>query len=80
MWFCWEQNPLTRLGQPKLPGIPLFGKRAVQAEFSLEKVQVVRGDLAHADLEIVTAGGAGQSVAGPGWKSLTARMFGARRQ
>jgi len=76
--FCWEQNPLSRLSQPKLPGIPRFGKRAVQAEFALEKVQVLRGDLTHADLEIVSVGAAGQPVAGPGWKNLTARMFGAR--
>jgi hypothetical protein len=75
VWFCLEQNPLARLGQPQRPAIPRFGKAAVQEEFSLENVQVVRGDLTHADLEIVAAG---PPEAGPAWKNLTVRMFGAQ--
>jgi hypothetical protein len=76
--FCREQNPLARVGRPKLPGIPRFGKRPVQSEFSLEQVRVMRGDLTDADLEIIPAATLGKSVGSPAWKNLTARMFGAR--
>ena len=74
--FCREQNPLARLGRPKLPGIPRFGKRPVQSEFSLEQVQVVRGDLTDADLEIVPAAKLGKTSGRPAWKNLTARLIG----
>lgn len=76
--FCREQNPLARLGRPKLPLIPRFGKRPVQSEFSLEQVQVLRGDLTDADLEIVPARRLGKTSGRPAWKNLTARLMGRR--
>jgi hypothetical protein len=76
--FCREQNPLARLSRPKLPGIPRFGKRPVQSEFSLEQVQVMRGDLTDADLEIVPAAKLGKTSGRPAWKNLTARLIGRR--
>lgn len=78
--FCREQNPLARLGRPKLPGIPRLGKRTVQSEFSLEQVQVLRGDLTDADLEIVPARTFGKPSGSPTWKKLTARLFGGRSE
>ena len=61
--WCLDHNPFSSIGRSRLPAIPHFGKRAVQAELSLDKVQVVRGDLAHADLEVVNAGGASEKLA-----------------
>lgn len=55
--FCVDHNPFSAIGKPKLAGIPRFGKAPVQSELSLERVQVVRNDLAHADLEVVQSGG-----------------------
>lgn len=55
--FCMDHNPFSAIGRPKLPGIPRFGKPAVQGELSLDRVKVVRNDLTHADLEVVPAGG-----------------------
>ena len=73
--WCLDHNPFSSIGRPRLPAIPRFGKPAVQAELSLEKVQVVRGDLAHADLEVVNVGGSdGDSSAA--WRNLTTRVFG----
>jgi hypothetical protein len=37
------------------PAIPRFAKPPVQAELSLDKIQVVRNDLSDADLEVVPA-------------------------
>jgi hypothetical protein len=70
--WCLDHNPFSAIGRPRLPAIPHFGKPAVQSELSLDKVEVVRGDLAHADLEVVDSGG------GPGaaWRNLTTRVFG----
>ena len=55
--FCLDHNPFSAIGRPKLPGIPRFGKSAVQGELTLDRVKVVRSDLMHADLEVVRAGG-----------------------
>lgn len=57
VFFCLDHNPFSAIGRPKLAGIPRFGKPAVQAELSLDRVRVVRNDLTHADLEVVRAGG-----------------------
>jgi hypothetical protein len=54
--FCLDNNPFSAIGKPKLSGIPRFGKSGVQGELSLDRVKVVRNDLAHADLEVVRAG------------------------
>jgi hypothetical protein len=54
--FCLDHNPFSAIGKPKLAGIPQFGKPVVQTELSLDRVRVVRNDLAHADLEVVRAG------------------------
>lgn len=54
--FCLDHNPFSAIGRPKLSGIPRFGKPAVQGELSLDKVKVVRSDLAHSDLEVVRLG------------------------
>jgi len=78
--FCREQNPLARLGRPKLPGIPRFGKRPVQSEFSLERVQVLRSDLTDADLEIIPAARPDKTSDRPAWKKLTARLVSGRSE
>jgi hypothetical protein len=52
--------------------MPRFGKPPVQGELSLEKIKVVRGDLAHSDLEVVEAAGAPSAA----WRNLTTRVFG----
>jgi hypothetical protein len=70
--WCLDRNPFSAIGRPRLPKLPRFGKPAVQGELSLEKIQVVRGDLAHADLEVVEAGGAPSAA----WRNLTTRVFG----
>lgn len=75
--FCLEHNPFLQSGRAKLPAIPRFGRAGVQGELSLDKVKVVRGDLAHADLEVVQVGPGGNQAASPAWKNLTARIFGA---
>jgi hypothetical protein len=54
--FCLDHNPFSAIGRPKLLGIPRFGKSAQQGELSLDRVQVVRNELDHADLEVVRAG------------------------
>jgi hypothetical protein len=74
--FCLDHNPFSQINQAQSPAIPRFGRVGVQGELSLNKVKVVRGDLAHADLEVVQAGSAGNQAASPAWKTLTARMFG----
>ncbi len=51
--FCLDHNPFSAIGKPRLQGIPHFGKPVVQGELSLDRVKVVRGDLSHADLEVV---------------------------
>lgn len=75
--FCLDLNPFSQIGQAKLPAIPHFGMPGVQGELALDKVKVMRGDLAHADLEVVQVGSGGNQAASPAWKSLTARIFGA---
>jgi len=55
--FCLDHNPFSAIGRPRVLGIPRFGKPQVQGELSLDRVKVVRNDLAHADLEVVRAGG-----------------------
>ena len=75
--FCLDHNPFSHSAQTKLPSIPRFGKPGVQGELSLDKVKVVRSDLAHADLEVVQVGVGGNQTAGPAWRNLTARIFGA---
>ena len=75
--FCWDRNPFSGSGRAKLPAIPRFGRSGVQGELSLDKVQVVRGDLAHADLEVVPVGRGGNQAPSPAWKNLTTRVFGA---
>ncbi len=74
--WCLDHNPFSGIGRTRLSTIPHFGKPAVQAELSLEKVQVVRGDLAHADLEVVDAGGASNVVSNAAWRNLGTRVFG----
>jgi hypothetical protein len=82
-------------GEAARPGalgrFPFSGTTPVQAELSLEKVQVVRNDLSDADLEIVPAAvpvvpeqlpslmaAAGkQEPDGNAWTRLTTRFFGA---
>lgn len=59
--------------------IPHFGKSAVQSEFPLERVRVVRNDLTDADIEVVSAGKRAGLKRGPqdgAWERLTARVFG----
>jgi len=70
--WCLDHNPFSAIGRPQLPSIPRFGKQPVQAELSLDKVRVMRGDLAHGDLEVV------RSAATPnaGWQGLASRVFG----
>lgn len=70
--WCLDHNPFSAIGRPQLPALPRFGKPPVQGELSLDKVKVVRGDLAHADLEVVTTGGNPNAE----WRSLTTRVFG----
>jgi len=70
--WCLDHNPFSAIGKPRLPAMPRFGKPPVQGELSLDKVQVVRGDLAHADLEVVRTSGA----ANASWRNLTTRVFG----
>ncbi len=75
--FCRDRNPFSQIGRAKLPAIPRFGKFGVQGELSLDKVKVVRGDLTHADLEVVPVGPGGNQATSPAWKNLPARIFGA---
>jgi len=75
--YCLDHNPFTHGGQAKLPAIPRFGKPGVQGELSLDKVKVIRSDLAHTDLEVVQVGLGGNQAASPAWRNLTARVFGA---
>lgn len=70
--WCLDHNPFSAIGRPRLPVMPRFGKPPVQGELSLDKVKVVRGDLAHADLEVVTTGGNANAA----WRNLTTRVFG----
>jgi hypothetical protein len=73
--WCLDHNPFSSIGRPRLPAMPRFGRPPVQAELSLEKVTVVRGDLVHADLEVVPAGGDANGTANTAWRNLTARVF-----
>jgi hypothetical protein len=76
--WCLDHNPFSAIGRPQLPSIPRFGKQpvqselSVQGELSLDKVKVVRGDLTHADLEVVQTG----SQPNAAWQSLASRVFG----
>ena len=70
--WCLDHNPFSAIGRPQLPSIPRFGKQAVQGELSLDKVKVVRADLAHADLEVVPNGDRPSAA----WQGLAARVFG----
>jgi hypothetical protein len=67
-----DHNPFSAIGRPQLPSIPRFGKQPVQGELSLDKVKVVRGDLTHADLEVVQGG----TPPNAAWQSLASRVFG----
>lgn len=51
--------------RPRKPFIPRFGRPAVQSEFSLDDVKVVRGDLNESDLEFVEPVTSTATVAGP---------------
>lgn len=75
--FCQKHNPFSPMGSAPRSAIPRFGKPRVQGELSLDQVKVMRGDLAHADLEVVPAGSSGAQAANPAWKSLSARILGA---
>ena len=75
--FCLDHNPFSHSGQAKLPSIPRFGRPGVQGELSLDKVKVIRSDLAHADLEVIQVGSGGNQATSPAWRNLTARIFGA---
>jgi hypothetical protein len=55
-------KPRTR--QPT-KAVPVFGKPPVQAELSMDRIQVVRNDLSDADLEVVPAKRRAQTVAAP---------------
>jgi len=70
--WCLDHNPFSAIGRPQLPKLPRFGRPPVQGELSLENVKVVRGDLTHADVEVV----ASTSAPGRAWQSLAARVFG----
>lgn len=70
--WCLDHNPFSAIGRPRLPVMPRFGKPPVQEELSLDKVKVVRGDLTHADLEVVTARDESKAA----WRSMSARVFG----
>jgi len=70
--WCLDHNPFSAIGRPQLPSMPRFGKPPVQGELSLDKVKVVRGDLTHADLEVVQSGRPPSAA----WQSLAARVFG----
>jgi hypothetical protein len=72
--WCLDHNPFSAIGRSRLPAMPRFGKSPVQGELSLDKVKVVRGDLAHADLEVVRA----NEPSSAAWRNLTARVFGTR--
>ena len=70
--WCLDHNPFSAIGRPQLPAMPRFGKSPVQGELSLDKVKVVRGDLAHADLEVVQTA----ETSNAAWRNLTTRVFG----
>ena len=70
--WCLDHNPFSAIGRPQLPSIPRFGKQPVQGELSLDKVKVVRGDLTHADLEVVRS----ETPPSAAWQSLASRVFG----
>ena len=70
--WCLDHNPFSAIGRPQLPAMPRFGRPPVQGELSLDKVKVVRGDLAHADLEVVATSGNPNAA----WRNLTTRVFG----
>jgi len=74
--WCLDHNPFSAIGRPRLPAMPRFGRPAVQAELSLDKVQVLRSDLAHADLEVVGDARASNASVHAAWRNLTTRMFG----
>jgi len=70
--WCLDHNPFSSIGRSRLPAMPRFGKPPVQGELSLDKVKVVRSDLAHADLEVVQT----SEPSSAAWRNLTARVFG----
>ncbi|HMP83406.1 MAG TPA: hypothetical protein PKA41_11960 [Verrucomicrobiota bacterium] len=70
---------LARRGPRVKAAIPRFGKPAVQAELSLDRVRVMRNDLSDADIEIVAAGRETQtkrSTQEGAWDRLATRVFG----
>ena len=69
--WCLDHNPFSAIGRPQLPKMQRFGKQ-VQGELSLDKVEVVRGDLTHADLEVVESASAPSAA----WQNLASRVFG----
>ena len=74
--FCRDRNPFSRLLADRSgASIPRFGKPGIQGELSLDKVKVVRSDLAHADLEVVPVGSGGNRAASPAWRNLTDADF-----
>jgi len=75
--FCLAHNPFSQRGPTQRSSIPRFGKPGVQGELSLDKVKVVRSDLAHTDLEVVQVGLGGNHATSPAWRNLTTRIFGA---
>ncbi len=75
--WCQDRNPFGRLGRTAMPAIPRFGRTGEQGELSLDNVKVLRGDLTHADLEVIPVGPGRDQAASPVWKNLAARMFGA---
>jgi hypothetical protein len=74
--WCLDHNPLSSIGRPRLPSLPRFGKPHVQEELSLDRVQVLRGDVAHADLEVMRPESESNRATTAAWRSLTARVFG----
>jgi hypothetical protein len=75
--WCLDRNLFGRLGRPALTAIPRFGRTGDQGELSLDTVKVLRGDLTHADLEVIPVGAGRNQAASPAWKNLATRMFGA---
>lgn len=75
--FCRDHNPFGQKSRVERRAIPRFRGSGEQGELSLEKLEVLRGDLAHADLEVVPVGLGGNQAANPAWRNLTTRIFGA---
>lgn len=75
--FCRDHNPFAKFRRAERPAIPRFGGAGAQGELSLDKVKVLRGDLTHADLEVIPTGPGGHQATNPVWKNLANRMLGA---